>query len=429
MPNSPKDAGGPQAQPTEKRECPEGAEIRPRVAQGEEANPYGVDDAERCTQIHLGRRCCYPKEHGGNCALEFAASASPSSPPSGQEAEGKPDERPSTARFVGPSNHDGEGPYAPAAGQEVPSALPEEVVCENWLHPRVPHQQQHWCNNPRPAHPPAARTEREICKEDGWPMATDADLKRALGPADKEWAYSLCWANVGCRHRDPKPVSAAPVDPARAQMLVICAANWDTPHVLNSHHLSESHYCINPKDAPPAQDQDFNTVTVSYSPESAPGKCSCHLEAGDSECFVHGADECGSCGAKWAIDPTWRWNGKGWEHKCPGLPAQAGHFPAKPKAPHAPGATPEPKKLGEVWALRAAVGGCADCCLCGVVEFQIGSQAICQHPESRRPDSRFRAVSDEDERAPDESPDWCPLRTSPLTVQLRAAPTTNVGED
>lgn len=72
------------------------------------------------------------------------------------------------------------------------------------------------CANPRPAHPPAARVEREICKEDGCPLATDADLKRALGPADKEWADSLCWVNVGCRHRDPKPVSAAPVDPNSA---------------------------------------------------------------------------------------------------------------------------------------------------------------------------------------------------------------------
>lgn len=57
--------------------------------------------------------------------------------------------------------------------------------------------------------------------------------------------------------------------------------------------------------------------------------CVCDQEEGDSECPVHGADECGACRAKWtAIDPSWRWNGRAWEHKCPGLHPQAGHFRA-----------------------------------------------------------------------------------------------------
>ena len=28
--------------------------------------------------------------------------------------------------------------------------------------------------------------------------------------------------------------------------------------------------------------------------------CGCDREEGDSECFIHGADECGACGAPWA---------------------------------------------------------------------------------------------------------------------------------
>lgn len=66
----------------------------------------------------------------------------------------------------------------------------------------------------------------------------------------------------------------------------------------------------------------------------------------------------------------------------------------------------------------AEVVGCADCPLCGLVEFQIGSQAICQHKEARSADGgRYRAVADEDEPAPEIAPDWCPLREWPLTAQ------------
>lgn len=40
---------------------------------------------------------------------------------------------------------------------------------------------------------------------------------------------------------------------------------------------------------------------------------------------------CSRCGAIEGIGPydtAWRYNGDGWEHKCPGALPQAGHFPA-----------------------------------------------------------------------------------------------------
>lgn len=42
---------------------------------------------------------------------------------------------------------------------------------------------------------------------------------------------------------------------------------------------------------------------------------------------------CGRCGAIEGIGPydmAWRYNGDGWEHKCPGALPQAGHFAALP---------------------------------------------------------------------------------------------------
>ncbi len=39
---------------------------------------------------------------------------------------------------------------------------------------------------------------------------------------------------------------------------------------------------------------------------------------------------CSNCGALVDVmNPSWRWTGNGYEHKCPGVDAQAGHFPAE----------------------------------------------------------------------------------------------------
>jgi hypothetical protein len=35
---------------------------------------------------------------------------------------------------------------------------------------------------------------------------------------------------------------------------------------------------------------------------------------------------CSHCKAKISVNPAWRWNGREWEHRCPGAHAQAGHF-------------------------------------------------------------------------------------------------------
>lgn len=38
---------------------------------------------------------------------------------------------------------------------------------------------------------------------------------------------------------------------------------------------------------------------------------------------------CSCCGAPVdAMDPSWRFAGNEYEHRCPGVDAQAGHFPA-----------------------------------------------------------------------------------------------------
>ena len=42
---------------------------------------------------------------------------------------------------------------------------------------------------------------------------------------------------------------------------------------------------------------------------------------------------CSNCGALVNVmDASWRWTGNGYEHKCPGIDAQAGHFPAVKRA-------------------------------------------------------------------------------------------------
>lgn len=43
---------------------------------------------------------------------------------------------------------------------------------------------------------------------------------------------------------------------------------------------------------------------------------------------------CTACGATLGSsdpDASWRWNGENWEHKCPGIDLQCGHFSAKTK--------------------------------------------------------------------------------------------------
>lgn len=43
------------------------------------------------------------------------------------------------------------------------------------------------------------------------------------------------------------------------------------------------------------------------------------------------APRCTGCGVTLAVaaDGSWRFNGKGWEHRCPGLHPQVGHLPAE----------------------------------------------------------------------------------------------------
>lgn len=76
-------------------------------------------------------------------------------------------------------------------------------------------------------------------------------------------------------------------------------------------------------------------------------------------------------------------------------------------------------------AREANITGCRLCPLEAELVLDWGLQAtqsVCQHPDGRDATTGARAVADEDEPAPVEAPDWCPLRTSSLTVQLRAAP-------
>lgn len=64
----------------------------------------------------------------------------------------------------------------------------------------------------------------------------------------------------------------------------------------------------------------------------------------------------------------------------------------------------------------AAVKGCMYCPLNGLTERgQSDSQSICQHPSA---EPKFREVAPENEQPPLDAPDWCPLRTSALIVQL-----------
>lgn len=216
------------------------AEIRPRVAPGEESGelpqeaPRAADEwptthadkeaaAFRALNAaapevpsalpHEPMEPLFERTHAESLRLGMAETAPPSALPSLVTCAYRADPHPS-------NSHGWDGPAECKAPRP---ALPEEVVCDSDPLPHsLAEDDETPCANPRPAHPPAARVEREICKEDGCPLATDADLKRALGPADKEWADSLCWVNVGCRHRDPKPVSAAPVADGGSAVKTLC---------------------------------------------------------------------------------------------------------------------------------------------------------------------------------------------------------------
>ena len=55
------------------------------------------------------------------------------------------------------------------------------------------------------------------------------------------------------------------------------------------------------------------------------------LREGAGDVAIAGAWRCSCCGELHddASDPSWRWNGNIWEHKCPGASPQCGHQPAR----------------------------------------------------------------------------------------------------
>jgi protein gp37 len=57
------------------------------------------------------------------------------------------------------------------------------------------------------------------------------------------------------------------------------------------------------------------------------------LADGDAFSFRGDAIEprCTCCGAALDMDPSWRWAGDQWEHKCPDIDPNAGHFDASPQ--------------------------------------------------------------------------------------------------
>lgn len=72
----------------------------------------------------------------------------------------------------------------------------------------------------------------------------------------------------------------------------------------------------------------------------------------------------------------------------------------------------------------AEVTGCADCPIAAYEVLDWGarsSETVCLHPVAKTDDGA-PATADVDRPIPKMPPEWCPLRTSPLTVQLRAAP-------
>ena len=44
----------------------------------------------------------------------------------------------------------------------------------------------------------------------------------------------------------------------------------------------------------------------------------------------HALHYCTTCNTQPGLDPTWRWNGKAWEHRCQGVHPQVGHWEMEP---------------------------------------------------------------------------------------------------
>lgn len=115
-------------------------------------------------------------------------------------------------------SHDHTGRYcslcAPAAGQEVPSALPRELVCD----------------------------------VDGWPKAGESErlrVERESGTeANTDWQHQFCWVNLGYEHnKNPRP--SLPEE-------VVCE-HLDRPHKKDSHFDDGPYVCVRPRPAhPPA---------------------------------------------------------------------------------------------------------------------------------------------------------------------------------